>query len=302
MKLNIIKGDSDSFCCILANENFNKEFYEKIKQIEQKQIDKLDKKFIYLYFPCGSTGLSKLFEYNNKFKRILSPEKADYIIFPSYYKKKWIHTLNVYLDANKNMFNFPNENNKNIIKNNVYYHKTDMFYAYKLHENYEKLFLNIESYDNKLCTLSKLLYIYNNEEKGDLNCINSIIENYSNNELLENLSKELLTKNYNDFRFDLCKYLNEKIKISHSLFYGQNNCYKIILKEYFNISDIDFRPILNTILKKNIIFLNDSSKDIIKTTINEDLKKQIDNFIESNVSIYPLEFNYNLETNIKWLS
>ena len=162
--------------------------------------------------------------------------------------------------------------------------------------------MNIESYDNKLCTLSKLLYTYNNDEKGDLNCINNIIENYSNNELLENLSKELLTKNYNDFRFDLCKYLNKEIKISNSLFYGQNNCYKIILKEYFNISDFDFRPMLNSILKKNIIFLNDSSKDIIKTTINEDLKKQIDNFIESNVSIYPLEFNYNLETNIKWLS
>lgn len=200
------------------------------------------------------------------------------------------------------MFNFSNENNKNIIKNNVYYHKIDRFYTYKLHENYEKLFLNIESYDNKLCTLSKLLYTYNNDEKGDLNCINNIIENYSENELLENLSKELLTKNYNDFRFDLCKYLDEKVKISHSLFYGQNNCYKIMLKEYFNISSFDFKPMLNTILKKNIIFLNDSSKDIIKITINEDLKKQIDNFIESNVSIYPLEFNYNLETNIKWLS
>ena len=147
-----------------------------------------------------------------------------------------------------------------------------------------------------------MLYTYNNDEKGDLNCINNIIENYSENELLENLSKELLTKNYNDFRFDLCKYLDEKVKISHSLFYGQNNCYKIMLKEYFNISSFDFKPMLNTILKKNIIFLNDSSKDIIKTTINEDLKKQIDNFIESNVSIYPLEFNYNLETNIKWLS
>jgi hypothetical protein len=289
---------------IIVDNDLIKE-YKSI--INNSNVEKIDNKNIKLYFPLGANGLKILFELFPFFKKTFDITKADYIIMPNEFKKKYYNRYGspkLYVNEDDEIVELKGYNSVNVMIDDKYYYEYNKFIGGYIEEKFSKFLLNLDDYKDKIITVNNLLHLYNNKENiGNFDEISNILNNneYDVTTKLKNLLLYILNNNCDNILFKILIELHDRGLLGLIKCYiNDKNSYIKYLSYYFNIDD-DCYNIYNYLDRAKTIF-NDYCKKDLEEFIKEYLLKENKVVIENLQNSLNIKITTDIKNSIEWLT